>query len=72
MSAAALGAVESELAVAVEANAAQDAALLQEVCTAAGDVCLPYQLALALALNDTAALSGKQASDTTCFSCAFS
>ena len=58
--------------MAVEATAAQDAALLQEVCTAAGDVCLPYQLALALALNDTAALSGKQASDTTFFSCAFS
>ena len=58
MVAAALGAVESDLAVSVEASSAQDATLLQEICIAAGDHCLSYQLALALALNDAQALSG--------------
>ena len=46
--------------MAVDPAAAQDAALLQEVCTAAGDVALPFQFALSLALKDTAALSGER------------
>ena len=53
----ALAAVESELAVAVDPAAAQDAQLLLEVCSAAGEAALPTQFALSLALQDTAALS---------------